>query len=121
MKEAGFDGVIIHAGHGWLLHQFLSARTNQRTDEYGGSLENRAKFPIRVIKSVREALSDDFILEIRVSGDERIEKGMLNRGNRARFCAMIEPYVDNIHVFPSACTEIPILSGQLRPIFQPHA
>jgi 2,4-dienoyl-CoA reductase-like NADH-dependent reductase (Old Yellow Enzyme family) len=72
MKKAGFDGVMIHAGHGWLLHQFLSARTNSRNDDYGGSLENRARFPIKVIKGVREAMGIDFIVEVRVSGDERV-------------------------------------------------
>ena len=69
MREAGFDGVMIHAGHGWLLHQFLSERTNQRDDEYGGIFENRLRFPMQVIKNVREAMGKDFIIEIRVSGE----------------------------------------------------
>ena len=70
MKKAGFDGVQIHAAHGWLLAQFLSERCNKRDDEYGGSEEKRCRFPVRVIKAVREAVGDDFIIEIRLSGQE---------------------------------------------------
>lgn len=118
MKAAGFDGVMIHCGHGWLLNQFLSARTNTRTDEYGGSLANRAKFPIRVIESVREAMGKDFILEIRVSGDERTEGGM-GVEEVAAFCRMIEGLVDSIHVSVGIYRD-PILSGQFSSIFDSH-
>ena len=54
MQRCGYDGVMVFAGHGWLLHQFLSPRTNTRDDQYGGSLENRARFPLSVIRAVRE-------------------------------------------------------------------
>ena len=118
MKEVGFDGVMIHAGHGWLLHQFLSSRTNLREDEYGSSLENRAKFPIQVIKSVREALGKDFIIEVRVSGDECIENGM-EIDETAEFCKMIEDFVDIIHVSVGLYRN-PILSGQFSSSFHPH-
>lgn len=119
MKAVGFDGVMIHAGHGWLLHQFLSPRTNLRKDEYGGSIENRAKFPVQVIKSVREALGKDFIIEIRVSGDERVENG-LGVEETAKFCKMIENYADIIHVSVGLYRD-PVLSGQFSSLYQPHA
>lgn len=118
MKAAGFDGVMIHAGHGWLLNQFLSKRTNTRTDEYGGSLENRARFPIRVIQGVREALGKDFILEVRVSGEERVEGGM-GVGEVAAFCKMIEGFADIIHVSVGLYRE-PILTGQFSSLYEPH-
>lgn len=118
MKAVGFDGVMIHAGHGWLLHQFLSSRTNLREDEYGGSLENRAKFPIKVIKGVREALGEDFIIEVRVSGDECIEGGM-EIDETAEFCKMIEDYIDIIHVSIGLYRN-PILSGQFSSSFHPY-
>ena len=70
MKWAGFDGVQIHCGHGWLLHQFLSPRTNRRSDAYGGSRANRERFPLQVLKTVRDAVGSDFLIEIRVSGEE---------------------------------------------------
>ncbi len=118
MKEAGFDGVMIHAGHGWLLHQFLSARTNQRTDEYGGSLENRARFPLHVFKAVREAMGEDFIIEMRVSGEE-CEEGGMHTDETAAFCKMAEPYVDLIHVSVGVYRN-PILSGEFSSMYQPH-
>lgn len=118
MKKAGFDGVMIHAGHGWLLNQFLSIRTNSRTDAYGGSLENRARFPIRVMRSVREAMGKDFIIEVRVSGDERTENGM-GIGEVAPFCKMIQGFVDIVHVSVGLYRD-PILSGQFSSLFEPH-
>ncbi len=57
-KEAGFDMLELHGGTGYLLAQFLSPRTNKRTDEYGGTLENRQKFPLQVLAAVRQALGD---------------------------------------------------------------
>ena len=118
MIAAGFDGVMVHCGHGWLLHEFLSARTNTRTDEYGGSLANRAKFPIRVIQAVREALGKDLILEVRVSGDERVEHGM-GVEETAAFAKMIEPLVDSIHVSVGIYRE-PVLSGMFNSLFELH-
>ena len=118
MIAAGYDGVMIHCGHGWLLNQFLSARTNMRSDEYGGSLTNRAKFPIRVIQSVREAIGKDFLIEVRVSGDERAEHGM-HVDEVAEFARMIENLADSIHVSVGLYRD-PILSGQFSSLFDPH-
>lgn len=118
MKRAGFDGVMIHAGHGWLLHQFLSARTNGRTDEYGGSLDNRARFPARVVEAVREAMGKDFLIEVRVSGDERAPGGM-GIDEVARFCHMIEGPADSVHVSVGLYRD-PVLSGQFSSLFEPH-
>ena len=74
-KRAGFEMVMIHGGHGWLINQFLSPLFNHREDEYGGSLENRCRFAIRVLKSVREAVGPDFLIEFRMSGSEFTEGG----------------------------------------------
>ncbi len=63
----GFDGVEIHAAHGYLLDQFLWSGTNRRTDEYGGSLENRCRFPCEVVRAVREATTSDFPISVRLS------------------------------------------------------
>ena len=118
MKAAGFDGVMLHTGHGWLAHQFLSARTNKRQDEYGGSLENRARFPLALIAGVREAMGQDFVIEIRVSGDECMPDGM-GIDETAAFCKMAEPLVDLIHVSVGVYRN-PILSGEFSSLFQPH-
>ncbi len=67
VKEAGFDAVEIHAGHGYLLSQFLSPWTNHRRDPYGGSLENRLRFPMAVIRRVRQEVGEGFPILIKMN------------------------------------------------------
>ena len=73
--DAGFDLVEIHAAHGYLAHQFLSPLSNLRTDDYGGSFENRTRFLLRVVDAVRGALPPDKPLVVRVSGTDWVEGG----------------------------------------------
>ena len=87
MKNCGFKMVMVHGGHGWLLAQFLSPATNHRTDEYGGSIENRARFPLRVLKAMREAVGEDFIIEYRLSGDEWVRQELGRSGSYVTFPA----------------------------------
>lgn len=75
-KDAGFDGVEIHGAHGYLIQQFMSPFSNQRTDEYGGTLENRLRFAREVIDAVREAAGTDIAVGIRLSGDEFSDGGL---------------------------------------------
>ena len=96
-KRAGFELLMIHGGHGWLINQFLSPMFNMRTDEYGGSLENRCRFAIEVLKSVREAVGPFFPIEFRLSGAEFVEEGYgLDEG--IRIAQQLEPYIDLLHV-----------------------
>ncbi|STZ08275.1 2,4-dienoyl-CoA reductase [NADPH] [Moraxella caprae] len=74
-KKAGYDGVEIMGSEGYLINQFLSARTNQRTDDYGGSLENRARFALDIVKAIRGAVGSDFIISFRLSMLELVEDG----------------------------------------------
>ncbi len=74
-REGGFDGIELQAGHSSLIRQFMSPATNHRKDEYGGSLENRLRFCIEVIESVRGATGDDFALGIRLNADEMHPRG----------------------------------------------
>jgi len=74
-KQAGFDAVEIHGAHGYLLTQFLSPLSNQRQDEYGGSLANRARFLIEVIEEVRRRVGEDFPVSLRLSVEEFIKGG----------------------------------------------
>lgn len=76
LKEAGYDGVEIHGAHGYILNQFMSFLSNQREDEYGGSLENRLRFPIQVIQAVRKAVGAALVVGLRVSGDELVPGGL---------------------------------------------
>ena len=74
-KAAGFDAVELHGAHGYLLMQFLSAHSNQRTDEYGGDFRHRARFMIECIEEVRRQAGDDFPISLRISGEECIRGG----------------------------------------------
>lgn len=74
-KEAGYDGVEIMGSEGYLLNQFLSRHVNQRKDEYGGDIEGRMKFPIAVVKAVREAVGEDFIIVFRLSMIDLVKDG----------------------------------------------
>ncbi|MBI4504239.1 MAG: FAD-dependent oxidoreductase, partial [Chloroflexi bacterium] len=76
LREAGLDGLEVHFGHGHLLQQFMSPISNQRTDEYGGSEKNRLRFPLAVIRAVRQALGPDFPLGIRISAEEFMPDGL---------------------------------------------
>lgn len=73
--DAGFDVIEIHAAHGYLLHQFLSPLANRRTDEYGGSLENRARLLLQIVRSVREEIGAEIPLFVRFSGTDWVEGG----------------------------------------------
>ena len=74
-KEAGYDGVEIMGSEGYLINQFIAERTNVRTDEWGGTYANRIKFPERIVRAVREACGDDFIVIYRLSMLDLVEKG----------------------------------------------
>jgi 2,4-dienoyl-CoA reductase-like NADH-dependent reductase (Old Yellow Enzyme family) len=71
----GLDGIEIHGAHGYLLHQFLSPLSNQRSDEYGGSLENRMRFPLEVFQAIRAAVSPEMVVGMRISASDWVEGG----------------------------------------------
>lgn len=74
-KKAGYDGVEIMASEGYLINQMLVTRTNNRTDQWGGSYENRMRFPLEIIRKVKAAVGDDFILMYRISAIDLVEGG----------------------------------------------
>ena len=74
--EAGYDLVEVHFAHGYLLHSFMSTHSNHRTDEFGGSFENRIKYPMDVLKAVIKEVGNEVPVQIRVSVDEYVEDGM---------------------------------------------
>jgi len=77
VKKAGFDGVEIHGAHGYLPAQFLSLASNKRKDSYGGSLENRARFLLEVLRAIREAVGPDYPVWSRMNGEEKgIDNGL---------------------------------------------
>jgi 2,4-dienoyl-CoA reductase-like NADH-dependent reductase (Old Yellow Enzyme family)/thioredoxin reductase len=96
-KRAGFDMVMIHGGHGWLIEQFLSPAINHRGDEYGGSPKKRARLAIEIIDSVRAAVGPGFPIEFRMSGVENMFRGY-NIDDAVAFAALIEDKIDLLHV-----------------------
>ena len=117
-KRAGFDAVEIHGAHGYLIAQFLSPLTNNRTDEYGGTRENRWRFALDIVRRVREAVGPDYPLLFRISGDEYLPggRGIEETVELAR--ALVEAGIDAIDV--SAGTPANP-EKQLEPISYPEA
>ena len=76
VREAGFDAVQLHAAHSYLFSQFLSPRSNRRTDQWGGNLENRMRFHIRVISTIRKAVGQDYPLLIKLGIQDTVEDGL---------------------------------------------
>ena len=96
-KQCGFGMVTIHGGHGWLISQFFSPKLNTRKDKWGGSFENRIRFPLAVIDSVRRAVGKNFPIEFRLSGAELYPEGYdLDEG--IALAKAIDGKVDIIHV-----------------------
>lgn len=96
-RRAGFQMCMVHAGHGWLINQFLSPYFNKRTDEYGGSLENRLRFARQILTAIREATGPGFPIELRMSGSELFDGGYdIEEG--CRIAEGLEDLVDLIHV-----------------------
>ncbi|WMS88014.1 NADPH-dependent 2,4-dienoyl-CoA reductase [Pleionea litopenaei] len=74
-QEAGYDGVEVMGSEGYLINQFICQRTNKRNDEWGGSFENRIRFPIEIVKQIRQAVGDNFIIIYRLSMIDLVEEG----------------------------------------------
>ena len=96
-RDAGFEMLLIHAGHGWLLEQFLSPSTNSRDDEYGGSLQNRARLALEVISAVRLAVGPGFPIELRISAEEYLTDGY-TREDIIEFSKLAEDKIDLLQV-----------------------
>jgi 2,4-dienoyl-CoA reductase-like NADH-dependent reductase (Old Yellow Enzyme family) len=96
-KKAGFRIIMVHCAHNNLLGQFLSPESNVRTDQYGGSPENRRRYPLEVLKGVREAVGEDTVIEVRVSATEDTP-GWLEFPESLEFMKAAQEYVDIIHI-----------------------
>ncbi len=117
VKECGFQAALLHGGHGWLLAQFLSPMVNTRTDKYGGSPENRARFPRMVVEAVREAVGKDFVLEYRISGTEYDPKG-LTLDETIPFIQSIQDQIDLVHVSGGLDTRLDLTLKAHPSVFQ---
>lgn len=103
-KMAGFDMVMIHGGHGWLISQFVSPAVNKRSDEYGGPLENRVRFALRVVEAIRERCGAGFPIEYRMSASDLIPGGM-EIEDAIRYARLMQDKVDLFQVSAGMISE----------------
>ncbi len=118
-QKAGFDMVMIHAGHGWLISQFVSPAVNKRTDEYGGSLENRVRFGIRVIDAIRERCGPDFPIEWRMSASDLVPGG-LEIADAVEYALLMQDKVDCLHVSAGMIAEPRTYPYTHPSVYLPH-
>jgi len=118
-KKAGFDAVEIHAGHGYLPAQFMSANSNRRIDEFGGDLEARTKFTVEIIRNIKKKCGDDYPTIIRISGEEHLEDGLSLEDNKLIASMLEAAGVDAINVSNGAASTGHYIAGcmALRPGF----
>jgi NADPH2 dehydrogenase len=97
-KAAGMDFVEIHGAHGYLLNQFLSPLTNQRTDEYGGDLDGRLQLPLEVVHAVRQAAGDEYLLLYRLGANDFMAGGLTQEDGQQAAIALVEAGVDLLDI-----------------------
>lgn len=103
-RRANFDGLLLHFGNGWMIHHFLSPVLNLRTDEYGGSLENRCRFPMRILKAIRDAVGDDLLISVRMNAWDGLSKPIngswgITPEDAAQQILLFQDYIDMAHVY----------------------
>ena len=113
---AGMDMVLIHGGHGLYVANFFSPLLNHRTDEYGGSLENRSRFAVELLDAIRDRVGRDIAIEYRISADELIEGGPTAEDTLA-FAEMIQDKIDLLHVSAGLLTNDDVLKHTIQPIY----
>jgi 2,4-dienoyl-CoA reductase-like NADH-dependent reductase (Old Yellow Enzyme family) len=119
-REAGVAGVEIHCSHGYLLHAFLSRATNRRTDDYGGSFENRLRFTREVLAAIRAQVGDDYIVGVRLSTEDGVEQG-LDAAECARVAQALEATGQLDYVSLSCGNSFYQPSRLYSPLPAPHA
>lgn len=119
LYRCGFDGVLIHGAHGNLIAQFLSPMTNHRTDIYGGSFENRCRFPLMVLKAVKEVVGPEFIVEMRISGDEILPGGM-RIDEVIEFLKVAQEYIDLVTISAGLIVDPNAFFYAMPPYFRPR-
>ena len=118
-RDFGFDMVMLHFAHGWLAAQFLSPAWNHRTDKYGGSLENRMRFPKRIIETVRKAVGLDFPIDMRISAYEWIPES-IEFNDVVRFIQEVEPLINMVNVSSGLDMDREANVHMATTFFEPH-
>ncbi|WP_411077512.1 NADH:flavin oxidoreductase/NADH oxidase family protein [Streptomyces sp. cmx-10-25] len=110
-EQAGFDGVEVHAAHGYLLSQFLSPLVNKRTDQRGGSLENRARMLLDVVRAVRATVSPSFAVAVKINSAD-FQRGGFDADDARRVIAMLEPLGVDLVELSGGSYESPAMTGR---------
>lgn len=129
---AGFDAIEIHAAHGYLVHQFLSPITNTRADEYGGSLENRARFLIEIVKAIRAEVGEQLPIFVRFSATDYREDGwdLEQTATVAKWCADLGVdlfdissggLITGVKIPSGPGYQVPLAEGVAKAVTQPVA
>jgi 2,4-dienoyl-CoA reductase-like NADH-dependent reductase (Old Yellow Enzyme family) len=109
-RTAGFDGIQLHSAHGYLLSQFLSPAYNQRRDDYGGSVENRCRIHVEILKAIRSKVGADFPVLIKINSEDCIENGLTLVDSLEAAGRMVDAGLDGIELSGGTLT-----SGKLSP------
>ncbi|WIV12995.1 NADPH dehydrogenase NamA [Proteiniborus sp. MB09-C3] len=96
-NDAGFDAIEIHGAHGYLIHEFLSPRSNMRQDEYGGNVENRTRFLQEILSAVKEVWPNEKPILLRISADDYLDNG-LNIDEIVKIINIMRDHIDMVHV-----------------------
>ena len=118
-RRMGFDMVMLHLGHGWLPAQFMSPFFNHRTDEYGGSFENRIRFPKEIIQAVRKAVGPAYPIDIRIGAEEYVEGG-LTPEEVAQFIYEVQDLINMAHISSGLDKLVHATSYIEAPSLHPH-
>ncbi|MEV4336561.1 NADH:flavin oxidoreductase/NADH oxidase family protein [Streptomyces sp. NPDC049590] len=110
-EEAGFDGVEVHAAHGYLLSQFLSPLVNTRTDQWGGSLENRARMLLDIVRAVRAAVSPSFAVAVKLNSAD-FQRGGFDADDARQVIALLEPLGVDLVELSGGSYESPAMTGR---------
>jgi 2,4-dienoyl-CoA reductase-like NADH-dependent reductase (Old Yellow Enzyme family) len=110
-ERAGFDGVEVHAAHGYLLSQFLSPLVNKRDDQWGGSLENRARLLLHVVRAVRASVCPSFAVAVKLNSAD-FQRGGFDTDDAGRVIAMLEPLGVDLVELSGGSYESPAMSGR---------
>jgi 2,4-dienoyl-CoA reductase-like NADH-dependent reductase (Old Yellow Enzyme family) len=110
-ERAGFDGVEVHAAHGYLLSQFLSPLVNKRSDQWGGGLENRARLLLDVVRAIRGVVSPSFAVAVKLNSAD-FQRGGFDTDDAARVIAMLEPVGVDLVELSGGSYESPAMAGR---------
>ena len=116
---AGMEMIMLHGAHGHLLSQFLSPTFNKRTDEYGGSLENRARFVLELLTEIRKRVGNKLAIEYRISATEKVIGGM-EEEETLKFAKMIQDKIDLLHVSSGTLNNPEASQEMISPTYLPH-